>query len=259
MSQADDLALLTEAAHAAGDIARKYWRQDPQVWEKGEGAGPVTEADLAIDRMLSETLRRARPDYGWLSEETEDDAARLNHDRVFITDPIDGTRAFVAGEKGFAHALAVADGGRITAAVVYLPLLDLLYAATADGPATCNGSPIAPSAHADAEGARLYANSSALGAQHWSGPVPIFERMFNASLAWRMCRVADGSADAVLSFGKVWEWDSAAASLILSAAGAKVTDCTGATLAFNAVYPRSNGVLAANPSLHGAMRTRLAA
>lgn len=255
---AGDLALLTDAAREAGEIARRYWRQDPQVWEKGEGAGPVTEADIAIDRMLAESLRKARPEYGWLSEETEDDAARLNHDRVFITDPIDGTRAFVAGEKGFAHALAVAEHGRITAAVVYLPLLDLLYAATAGNAATCNGTPIAPARHADAEGARLYANSSALGAAHWSGPVPGFERMFNASLAWRMCRVADGSADAVLSFGKVWEWDSAAASLIVSAAGGMVTDRAGQPLAFNAPYPRSNGVLAANPALHAAMRARLA-
>lgn len=253
-----DLALMTDAARAAGEIARRYWRQDPQVWEKGEGAGPVTEADIAIDRMLRTDLLAARPDYGWLSEETEDDPVRLQHDRVFITDPIDGTRAFVAGEPGFAHALALADQGRISAAVVYLPMLDLLYAATDETPATCNGVLIAPSRHNLPDGARLFANSSAMGAAHWNGPVPKFDRMFNASLAWRMCRVAEGSADAVLSFGKVWEWDSAAPSLIVSAAGGLVSDRHGNPLPFNAPYPRSNGVLAANPGLHAAMRARLA-
>lgn len=95
-----DLALLTGAAEEAGRIAKRYWRRDPKVWEK-PGQGPVTEADLAVNRMLMAELRAARPDYGWLSEETPDDSARRDHEHVFIVDPIDGTRAFVAGEAHF--------------------------------------------------------------------------------------------------------------------------------------------------------------
>ena len=91
----NDLALLTEAARAAGDIARRYFQKSPKVWDKGGSAGPVTEADLEVDRMLSDDLRAARPDYGWLSEETEDSATRLSQENVFIVDPIDGTRAFI--------------------------------------------------------------------------------------------------------------------------------------------------------------------
>jgi len=99
--------LLIAAAHASGDVAAKFWKQSPETWDKDAGAGPVTEADIAIDRMLHSDLLAARPDYGWLSEETEDGDARQSHDHVFIIDPIDGTRAFIEGSKTFAHSLAL--------------------------------------------------------------------------------------------------------------------------------------------------------
>ena len=101
---ARDLDLLEETAREAGEIARSFWREDPQVWDKG-GDDPVSEADFAVDTHLKERLLAARPDYGWVSEETEDDMARLEADRVFIVDPIDGTRSFVAGEPTWAHSL----------------------------------------------------------------------------------------------------------------------------------------------------------
>ncbi|TAG15735.1 MAG: 3'(2'),5'-bisphosphate nucleotidase CysQ, partial [Rhodobacterales bacterium] len=125
-----DLALLTEAAREAGRIALRYWRREPKVWDKGGDHGPVTEADLAVNDMLKLMLLSARPDYGWLSEETPDDAARLSAETVFIIDPIDGTRAFVAGEETFAHSLAVAHQGKVTAGVVFLPALDKIYTAS---------------------------------------------------------------------------------------------------------------------------------
>lgn len=112
----DDLALLDAAARAAGAIALRYWRRSPETWDKGDGAGPVSEADLAIDRMLAADLRAARPDYGWLSEESADEPGRLGAARTFIIDPIDGTRAFLDGTPDFAVSLAVADAGRVTAA-----------------------------------------------------------------------------------------------------------------------------------------------
>ncbi|MBP8931633.1 MAG: 3'(2'),5'-bisphosphate nucleotidase CysQ, partial [Paracoccus sp.] len=93
MPAADDLILLELAAHAAGQIALRHWRRDPQVWDKADGAGPVTKADLAVNAHLERLLREARPDYGWLSEESPDDPARLAFEHCFIIDPIDGTRA----------------------------------------------------------------------------------------------------------------------------------------------------------------------
>ena len=101
---APDLDLLIQAAQDAGQIARRYWRREPATWEKDDGAGPVTEADLAVNDFLIDRLLGARPDYGWLSEESPDDPARMDAAHCFIIDPIDGTRAFIDGQEGFSLA-----------------------------------------------------------------------------------------------------------------------------------------------------------
>ena len=246
----DDLALLVDAARAAGPVAMAHWRQSPRVWDKPGSAGPVTEADLAVGRLLGETLRRARPGYVWLSEDPDDaPAGRRRRDRVFIVDPIDGTRAFIAGEAHFSHAIAVAEGGRVTAAVVFLPALDRIYAAHAGGPATCNGAAIAASAAPLAE-SRVLASAAALAPDLWPGGVPAVRRSFRASLAYRLCLVAEGAFDATLTPRPTWEWDIAAGALIAERAGARVTDAQGGPLAFNAADPRAAGMIAAPPALH---------
>jgi len=133
----------------------RYWRRDPQVWDKGGEHGPVTEADLAVNDMLKAKLLAARPDYGWLSEETPDNTDRLAVDTVFIIDPIDGTRAFVAGEETWAHSLAVAHKGKVTAGVVYLPAIDRIYTASLTAPALKDGQLIAVSGRDRLEGANI--------------------------------------------------------------------------------------------------------
>jgi myo-inositol-1(or 4)-monophosphatase len=254
-----DLDLLIGAAHEAGRIAHRFWRQKPETWHKPGDAGPVTEADLAVDAMLKAELRAARPEYGWLSEETPDDPARLAHDRCFIVDPIDGTRAFIDGDTSFAHALAVAEKGRVIAAVVYLPEKDALYAATEDGVATLNDQPIATAQPAHAGGATLLTSSATMAPQHWTGAVPPpVRRVFRASFAWRMCLVAEGRFDAALTLRPSWEWDIAAGDLIARRAGARVSDRHGAALSFNRPDPRADGVLAAGPALWRDLRGRLA-
>ena len=114
----------------AGQTSRAlgYFGRPGAVREKPGGHGPVTEADLAVDAMLRERLLAARPDYGWLSEESEDDPARLGAARLFVVDPIDGTRAFVAGQRFWAHSLAVVAAGEAVAGVVHLPMLGRTYA-----------------------------------------------------------------------------------------------------------------------------------
>lgn len=250
-----DLALLTEAARLAAEIALRHWRRSPKVWEKPDGQGPVSEADLEVNAALEQHLRAARPDYGWLSEESPDDAARLSTRAQFILDPIDGTRSFLEGQPAFAHALAVAEGGRITAAVVFLPAQDKLYAATASGPATLNGQPIRP--RPLAHPAHILTAKSTLAPEHWPGGVPDAERHFRASLAWRLCLVADGSFDAMLTFRPSWEWDIAAGSLIASRARATVTDRLGHPLRFNTASAKANGVAVATPSYHAELIARL--
>ena len=256
---ARDLALLTDAARAAGRIALRHWKRDPQVWDKGGEHGPVTEADLAVNDMLQTTLRAARPDYGWLSEETPDDAARLGHDQVFIIDPIDGTRAFIAGEETFAHSLAIATRGVITAAVVYLPALDRLYTAATTAPPLRDGQPITASRRTDLTGADILTTKASLAPDHWPGGVPDFHRSFRASLAYRLCLAAEGRFDGMLTLRDTWEWDIAAGSLIAARAGCVVTDQTGQPLCFNTASAQAKGVLALPPPLHQAVLTHLTA
>jgi len=252
-----DLNLLRDAALASGDIARKFWQKDPDVTDKPDGAGPVTEADLAIDRMLHAELRKARPDYGWLSEETEDDSTRLNHDRVFIIDPIDGTRAFIQGEKSFSHSLAIAEKGEVIAAAVYLPIRDEMYLAHRDGTATLNGAPI-QATPAPVEGAKVLGAKPNFAPEHWQGDqTPPIERHFRSSLAWRLCLVAQGRFDGMITNRATWEWDVAAGSLIAELAGARVSDLAGGKARFNNPRPKLRGMLAAGPELHGGLITRI--
>lgn len=257
MPETEDLKLLVDAARASGDIARKFFKSDPEVWDKEAGAGPVTEADLAIDTMLRSELLAARATYGWLSEETEDDAERLERDRVFIVDPIDGTRAFIAGEQHFSHSLAIAEQGRVTAAAVYLPMMDLMFAAHEHAPATLNDAAISPSLTAELDGATVLAAKPNFRDEHWKGGTPPILRKFRPSLAYRLCLVAEGRYDAMLTLRDCWEWDIAAGDLIVRQAGGRVTDRLGAPLRFNSPHPMTKGCHAAGEALHGALQSRL--
>ena len=252
-----DLALLIEAAEAAGAIARRHFDGAPKVWDKPDGFGPVTEADLEVNDMLGAVLRAARPGYGWLSEESPDDPARLDAARVFVIDPIDGTRAFVAGQKSFAHSLAVVEGGEVIAGVVHLPMLDRVYAARAGGGATLNGAPIRASGREELVGARLIGPAAMLDPRHWRGGPPEVAREFRPSLAYRLCLVAEGRFDAMLTFRPTWEWDVAAGGLIAREAGAGVRDTTGAAPRFNRPKPLLPGFLAAAPGLEAPLLARI--
>ncbi len=254
---AEDRALLFEAARSAGEVALSHRGRAPRRWEKPEGAGPVSEADLAVNEALSATLRRARPDYGWLSEEDPDGPDRLGARRVFVVDPIDGTRAYLAGEPGFAVAVAVVEAGRPVAGVVHLPARGESYAAHLGGGAarhTAEGAePVAPSGRTRLSGAAVLAPKSALAAEHWEGGALDVVRHVRSALAWRLCLVAAGRFDAVLTLRPAWEWDIAAAALVAEEAGCRVSDAEGRPLAFNRATPRAPSLVAAGPALHAAI------
>nr|WP_281070700.1 3'(2'),5'-bisphosphate nucleotidase CysQ [Oceaniglobus trochenteri] len=249
--------MLCDAVRGAGMIALGHWRDDPQTWHKPEGAGPVTEADLAANAHLHACLHPARPDYGWLSEESDHDPARLTARRCFIVDPIDGTRAFIAGQSAWAVSVAVATEGQITAAAVFLPAQDKLYTAAIGQGAHLNGAPIRASAASDPDSATILATKPTLAPEHWRGTPPA-KRHHRPSLAYRLCLVAEGRFDAMLSLHRTWEWDIAAASLIVTEAGGTATTRRGAPLAFNQAAARTDGCLAAAPDLHGPLLRRLA-
>jgi myo-inositol-1(or 4)-monophosphatase len=252
-----DLALLTDSAREAGRIALRYWRRNPQVWDKGGEHGPVTEADLAVNDMLKARLLAARPDHGWLSEETPDDPARLSKECVFIVDPIDGTRAFIAGEETFAHSLALARNGKVVAGVVFLPALDRIYVASETSPPLKDGQPISASRRERLQGSQVLTTKANLAPEKWPGGVPEIERHFRASLAYRLCLAAEGRFDGMLTLRDAWEWDIAAGSLIAASAGLLVTDRHGEDLQFNTAAGFAEGVLALPPAPHSEALRRL--
>lgn len=256
-SSGGDLALLIAAAEAAGAIALKHFGRSPEVWDKAGDAGPVSAADLEVDRMLRQELTAARPGYGWLSEETADGPERLAADRVFVVDPIDGTRAFLNGEAGWAVSIAVVEHGKAVAGAVHLPKLGRIYAAEAGGGATRNGAAIHVSAGAGLEGARVLANASNFAPEHWQGGVPPIKRHFRPSLAQRLCLTAEGRFDAMLMLRDAWEWDVAAGDLIAREAGARSTTRHGEPARYNNARPMVAGIVTAAPALHAALIGRL--
>lgn len=245
-----DTELLVAAAEAAGEIACRHFKTPMEVVQKPGDLGPVTAADLEIDRMLHARLIAARPEYGWLSEESEDSDARLAAERVFIVDPIDGTRSYIAGESGFAVALAVVERGRPVAAAVHLPARGETYSAAMQQGALRNGRPIAASRETRIDEATVLTARVQMLPEHWPAGPPPMQRHFRSSLAWRMCLVAEGRFDAMLTFRRAFEWDIAAGALIAAEAGARVTNGRGAELRFNGPQAELDGVIAAPDVLH---------
>jgi len=245
MTTIDDLALLKDAAVAAGAIARRAYEQGAKHWSK-PGGSPVTEADIAVDRFLQRRLRAARPAYGWLSEETPDDTARLSAARLFIVDPIDGTRAFVKHRPNWTISLAVIEGEAPIAGVVIAPMLDEIFEASAGGGARLNGAPIRASARTELAGAAITGPKEAMPAPPW----PEVERDTFNSLAYRVCLVASGARDATISISTFHEWDIAAADLIVREAGGTLTELGGEPTRYNKAEPHCQGLVAAGPALH---------
>ena len=246
---AEDRALLVAAAEAGGRVALAHHGRSPRAWEKAGGQGPVSDADLAVNEALAAKLRAARPDYAWLSEEDPDTPARLGAARVFVLDPIDGTRAFLAGKPDFAVSIAVGEHARVTAGVVHLPARETTYAAHLGGGAARDGRPIAPSGRTELAGAAAVGPKSQYRAEHWPGGAPRVEASFRAALAWRLCLVAEGRFDLKVTVRPAWEWDVAAGALICTEAGARVADAEGRPLSFNAPEARLPGVIAAAPGI----------
>lgn len=254
MPAPDDLALLFEAARRGGEEALGFWGASPASWDKGGGQGPVSEADISVDRVLADVLRTARADYGWLSEESDDDGARRSAERVFIVDPIDGTRSFLEGANAWAISIAVVRRGVVETAVVAMPAMDRTYSAVRGGGTWLDSVPVRASSRVLIEESRVLATRATLAPEAWGADgVPRVTRHFRPSLAYRLCLVAEGRFDGMMTFRDCWEWDIAAGALIAAEAGATVTDRSGGTLAFNSEPATTPGIVAAAPVIHPAL------
>ena len=237
-----DLDLLTDAVRAAGKIALQFFTGQYRRWSK-PGGSPVTEADLAIDNFLKEELRRARPDYGWLSEESLDDPARLGARRVFVVDPIDGTVAFMKGRPHFTICAAVVEDGRPNCGVVFNPAREECFSAGRGDGAHLNGAPIHASARTEIEGCRLLGNKQVFA--DW----PPMQIENFSSIAYRVALVAAGRFDAMISLTSKRDWDLAAADVVLEEAGGKLVDADGGPAIYNRPAAVQGATIAAGPDL----------
>ncbi len=243
---AEDLTLLRDIVHQAGAIAKAAFEaNDSKTWNKSDSS-PVTDADIAVNDFLFENLRAARPNYGWLSEETKDDHSRHACPRSFVVDPIDGTRAFIDRTPHFAVSVAIIEKGRSIAGVVFNPLLDKLYEASLGGGAFLNDKPIvatAPTQIADINMVGYPRKFRRLG-------FPDMNVSVANSMALRICMVASGQADATIAFTPKSDWDLAAAALIATEAGAVISDIRGKLPQFDTETTSGLGVICASTTLH---------
>ncbi len=245
-SYTEELALLQSAAAEAGRIAMSYFGNDPIVSWK-EGMSPVSEADFAANDHLLETLMKARPDYGWLSEETADTKARLSKRRTFVVDPIDGTKAFIAGRDLWCVSVALVENGKTIAGVLDCPARGEVFTATLGGGSYLNGQRLAVSA-----------SSTPLriaGAKSWlrglAGKVGNEPEQIGhiPSLAYRIAAIADNRFDGTFVKPDCHDWDIAAAELVLAEAGGQMRDSSGALLSFAGETIKRGLLVASNAEL----------
>jgi myo-inositol-1(or 4)-monophosphatase len=228
---ARDAALLSETVREAGALAKAMFRTELKNWTKG-ASSPVSEADIAVNDLVEQRLRSATPDYGWLSEESADDDTRLGKPLVWIVDPIDGTRAYLAGREDWCVSVALVEDATPVLAAVFVPVSDEFFFAVRGQGTTLNGVSVAAATGTELDFSRV------------AGPKPLVERLDLSSkevvlhprigsLALRLCRVAQGSLDAAFAGGQSRDWDLAAANLIVQEANGNMTALSGDTILYN--------------------------
>jgi myo-inositol-1(or 4)-monophosphatase len=241
---------LVSAVTGAGAIAMKYFRGPLKSWTKGAGDSPVTEADIAANELLRAALWSDGD--GWLSEESDNDPARLSARRVWVVDPIDGTRAYIAGRDDWSVSAALVEEGRPVVAALYAPVTDELFVACAGSGAQRNGVPIRASAGESLAGAKLAGPRRMLDRIALLGPAIVAMPRVH-SLALRLVRVAQSEFDAALAGGNGHDWDLAAADLLVHEAGGMLTALDGEMLIYNRPEPVHGVLVAAGRGRHAAL------
>ena len=251
-----DLELAIHAAREAGQIVMAAFGTDHKVTHKSPDQ-PLTDADLMADAALKRTLLANRLEDGWLSEETADNPERLQRRFVWIVDPIDGTRSYIAGRPEFAISIGLAENHRAVLGVVYNPATNENYAAMrGEGAWRVDGERLSV-ARTGQRG--LVASRSEIG----SGELDPFAKSFEitpaGSTAYKLAKVATGEAQVFVSRGPKSEWDVCAGVLIVEEAGGRATDLKGRDILYNQKRTDVYGILATNSVLHSEMIDRIAA
>jgi myo-inositol-1(or 4)-monophosphatase len=237
---------LETAVREAGALALRTFRTPLKTWTKGKDS-PVSEADIAVDALLQQRLTEAEPTFGWLSEESIDDHSRLSARHVWIVDPIDGTRAYLAGKPDWTIAAALVKDGRPVLAAVFAPVDGEMFLAATGAGATCNGVPIKASTGNALARARVAGPKSRLERLAVLWPEIVLVPRIH-SLALRIARVAQGQIDLAFANGDGRDWDLAAADLLVHEAGGELTTMAGGTLTYNRANPVHGALVAAGRS-----------
>jgi len=258
LDYSEDLELLRSCAVTAGIMASGYFRRSVKTWSK-EDASPVSDADYLVDEFLHQNLLDARPNYGWLSEEAEDNPHRLGVKRVFIVDPIDGTRAFLRGEDCWTICISVVEDGQPIVGVIYAPARDELYEATRGGGAFLNGKPIERRIRLGRGSGPVIPAPGAVHRELEDTGLDYIRGPSLPSLAYRLVQVATGIVDVAVARRGAQDWDLAASMLILSECGISLEDvCLGPPV-FNKSETRHAAIAAVHDislkaQVHAALR-----
>lgn len=246
----EDLVLLKKAVLKAGDIAmNKFGSGDFESWLK-KGNEPVTEIDLAVNQSLKEALLGERPDYGWLSEESTDDKARLNKKYVWVVDPIDGTRAYIKGTPDFSISVALLENSKPVLGVTFAPALEKFYEAAKGRGTFLNEKKVSVNRATELAGIHLQSDPGYIGnAPRWIYPWPEITVSKHQSFALRLAAFAAGETDAVLAARPKSEWDVAAGAILIEEAGGVLCNQEGTPFAFNQENTRLHQIMAFPPGL----------
>lgn len=252
---ADDAALLKRVVREAGQLALSMFRTEIRQWTKG-ASSPVSEADIAVDELIRQRLQSVTPDYGWLSEESVDDRSRLVKERVWIVDPIDGTRAYLGGREDWSISAALVQQGTPMLAAVFAPATDEFFFASAGNGASRNDAAITASGGEGFDIDRMAGPHFLLNRVR-GATLPELRNYKIGSLALRISRVAQGALDAAFVGGNSRDWDLAAADLLLREAGGRLTTLAGDRLAYNRVEVTHGVLLAAGADRHARLVEKL--
>ncbi|MES2639109.1 MAG: 3'(2'),5'-bisphosphate nucleotidase CysQ [Myxococcota bacterium] len=246
-----DFALRTavDAAREAGEAIRGFYKDRTILLDKG-GDNPLTEADLAADAILAERLRGAFPDFGWLSEESVDDPARLSAESAWIVDPLDGTKEFTLGIPEFVVSIGLVVKGSPVLGVLYNPIREELFAGIVGEGATFNGAPCRVSNHAGLQGARIVCSRTEAKKGWFDKYLDRISLVPTGSVAYKFGLVAAGHAEATFTPQPRNEWDICGGVALVLAAGGNATTRRGEPYVFNRANPLVDGVCATNGRVH---------
>ena len=241
--------LVKESIIKAGKLALKWFKKDPEQWKKDDGT-LVSKADIEINDLLNKLLKDKNPEFGWLSEENEDDKSRLNKEIAFVVDPLDGTQAFLEGKREFSISVAIVENGLPISGIVFSPSTNEMFEAEKDKGSWKNKKKVLISKYKKLEECKMMAFKPMFSHPAWNEPWPKMNIENRNSIAYRMALVASGEFDAMMALNSKNDWDIAAGDLLISESGGNVSLHTDKKIIYNQENTKKPSVIGSNKIIH---------